>query len=47
MDSYFLDSSALVKRYVRETGSGWVGQLTQPGAGNTLIVSEISFVEVI
>lgn len=27
MAEYFLDSSALVKRYVRETGSGWIHSL--------------------
>ena len=28
MGVYFFDSSALVKRYLAETGSGWVGQVT-------------------
>lgn len=34
MADYFFDSSALVKRYVREVGSDWVGQLTDPPAGH-------------
>lgn len=43
----FLDSSALVKRYVTETGSSWVQNLTNPGSGNTLIVARITWVEVL
>lgn len=30
MADYFFDSSALVKRYVRESGSGWVTSLFDP-----------------
>lgn len=30
MSVYFLDSSALVKRYVAEIGSGWVVSLCNP-----------------
>lgn len=44
---YFLDSSAHVKRYVTETGSAWVQNLTDPGSGNTLIVARITWVEVL
>lgn len=32
MTSYFFDSSALVKRYVLETGSAWVNSLVLSGA---------------
>jgi predicted nucleic acid-binding protein len=44
---YFLDSSALVKRYVTETGSSWIRDLTDPGARNPLIIARITWVEVL
>ena len=31
MDAYFFDSSAIVKRYVQETGTAWVRRLTRRG----------------
>ena len=33
---FYLDTSALLKRYVRETGSTWVTALYAPNAGHTL-----------
>ena len=47
MSLYFLDSSALVKRYVTETGSGWIMALTDPAARNPLIIARITWVEVL
>lgn len=47
MAHYFLDSSGLVKRYVAETGSGWVQSLYAPDAGNTIYISRITGAEVI
>jgi uncharacterized protein len=44
---YFLDSSALVKRYLTETGSAWVGDLADPDAHNPLIIARITWVEVL
>ena len=46
MSDYFLDSSALVKRYLTETGSDWVRALADPGTGNTIVVAGITRVEV-
>ena len=46
MTVYFLDSSALIKRYVTEIGSGWVQSLTSPASESTLIVVRITWVEV-
>lgn len=46
MSSFFLDSSALVKRYLTETGSAWVRDLTAPGTESTVVVAEITLVEV-
>jgi predicted nucleic acid-binding protein len=45
--TYVCDSSAVVKRYVRETGTVWVLSLTDPGAGHTLYVAGITGVEVV
>jgi predicted nucleic acid-binding protein len=44
---YFLDSSALVKRYVTEIGSTWIRALTAPDAHNPLIIARITWVEVL
>jgi len=45
--AYFLDSSALVKRYAAETGSAWVENLTDPRSDNRIYVAAITHVEVI
>ncbi len=47
MPVLFLDSSALVKRYVRETGSPWPIQQTNPVTGHMLYVARITGVEVV
>lgn len=47
MTTYFLDSSALVKRYISESGSAWVRALAAPSTGNSVIVAEIARVEVV
>jgi uncharacterized protein len=39
---YFLDSSALVKRYVTETGSSWVRSITDPVNHNDIFVAKIA-----
>jgi predicted nucleic acid-binding protein len=46
MTTYFLDSSALVKRYVDEIGSPWIQAQTEPTAGHILVVSRITYVEI-
>jgi len=43
----FLDTSALVKRYVNETGSIWIQGIVEPETGNKLFVSRITWVEVL
>jgi predicted nucleic acid-binding protein len=45
--AYVLDSSAVVKRYVRETGTAWVLSLTDPGAGHAIYIAGITGVEVV
>ena len=42
----FLDTSALVKRHVREAGSAWDRSLTRPKAGHDLDISRVTAVEV-
>ncbi len=45
MSLFFLDTSALVKRYFPEVGSAWIEALTDPRAGHTILVSELTRVE--
>lgn len=47
MGSYYLDSSALAKRYIREFGTGWVVDLLDPLAGNEIHVLAIAQAEVV
>lgn len=47
MAVYFLDTSALVKRYVAETGSAWITTLCAPLAGHTIIISQAALVETV
>ena len=44
---YFIDSSALVKRYVSETGTAFVIGITDPAAAHRLYIARITGVEVI
>lgn len=46
MAAYFLDTSALVKRHVRETGSAWVQSLTRAKAPHAIYVGRITAVEI-
>lgn len=47
VSAYFLDSSALVKRYIPEIGSAWIQAIAFPNTGNLLIISRITWVEVL
>lgn len=47
MGHYYLDSSALVKRYVAEAGTGWVIDLCAASTGHTLYTVRISGAEII
>jgi predicted nucleic acid-binding protein len=46
LSHYFLDSSALVKRYVDEVGSEWVRGITDSSTQHTIVIAEIGIVEV-
>lgn len=47
MGTYFLDSSAIVKRYVTEKGHAWIITLCNPAQGHELYISQIALVEVV
>ena len=46
MTDYYIDASALVKRYTRELGSTWGLQITEPSAQHTILLAEITLAEV-
>jgi uncharacterized protein len=43
---FFFDSSAIVKRYIWETGTAWVQAVTDPASANRIHLARISAVEV-
>ncbi len=45
MSFYFLDTSALIKHYVYEVGSSWLEATVFKPAGNMLLISRITVVE--
>ena len=47
MAAFMFDASAIVKRYLRETGTGWVQTLTDPAVGHEIFLTRITRVEVI
>ena len=47
MAAYFADSSAPVKRYVREAGSAWMMALTHPSAGNAVFAALVTGAEIV
>jgi len=44
--AYFIDSSALVKRYVQETGTAWARRLTRRHPSTIIYIARITVVEV-
>lgn len=46
VNAYFLDSSALVKRYVPEIGTNWILSITDPATSHALAIAQITWVEV-
>src|SRR6266436_2218073 len=47
MAMYFLDSSAIVKRYFREPGHEWIEALHDPAQGHGLYIAQAALVEVV
>lgn len=46
MSYFYLDSSALAKRYLQEIGSNWIQSLVDPETGNIILTAEITRIEV-
>ncbi|OQY31001.1 MAG: hypothetical protein B6243_09155 [Anaerolineaceae bacterium 4572_5.2] len=46
MNYFYLDASAIIKRYLTEQGSEWVFRLAEYNAENILILGEITLAEV-
>lgn len=44
--NYFVDSSAVAKRYLNEIGSKWVLSWIEPAAGHVVMLSELALVEI-
>lgn len=47
MGTFFLDSSAIVKRYFAESGHAWIHTLCNPEQGHDLYISQATLVEVV
>jgi len=47
MAAYYFDSSGIVKRYIKETGSSWVAMITDITGGNEILTSLMSGAEVV
>lgn len=47
MAVYFFDSSAIVKRYLNETGTSWVNSVTDLSSSTQVYLARITMVEVI
>jgi uncharacterized protein len=45
LSEFFVDTSALVKHYVNETGSVWVQSWMSRSAGNVIVLSQLASVE--
>jgi predicted nucleic acid-binding protein len=43
---FFVDTSVLAKRYVNETGTRWVRSWITPRARNSILISELTTVEI-
>lgn len=47
MAVYFVETSALAKRYIAETGSAWLRSLLDPSTGCSIYVVRVTAVEII
>ena len=46
MSSYYVDTSALIKRYLTEVGSTWIENITDLASGNIIVICDLTAVEV-
>jgi uncharacterized protein len=47
MATYFLDTSAIIKRYIFEPGQAWILSLCSPAQGHDLYISPAALVKVV
>jgi predicted nucleic acid-binding protein len=47
VSAYFLDTSAIVKRYAPEPGQAWVRSLHNPARGHALFIAQVALAEVV
>jgi len=47
MATYFLDTSAIIKRYIFEPGQAWILSICNPAQGHDLYISQATLVEVV
>lgn len=47
MGAYYLDSSALVKRYLQEAVTGWITALTSPRSEQEIFIALVTGAEVV
>lgn len=47
MTAYYFDTSGLVKKFSRETGTAWILNLLKPSGKNTIYIARITTVEVV
>jgi predicted nucleic acid-binding protein len=45
LSTYFVDTSSLAKRYIREVGSAWVISWSHPSAGHVIVLAHLTSVE--
>jgi hypothetical protein len=45
LSAYYLDTSALAKRYLVETGTSWVRNLTARSSGHVIVICDLTPVE--
>jgi len=45
LSAFFVDTSALAKRYIAEIGSSWLRGIVLPIAGNVVIIADLTLVE--
>ena len=45
MTTFFVDTSAVAKRYLTEVGSAWVQTWIEPNAGHVILISDLTSVE--
>ncbi len=47
MATYFLDTSAIIKRYISEQGQAWILSLCNPAQSHELYISQAALIEVV